>query len=104
MNVRNSAQHVILGTQQFRPMEFTNNIALNLDNCWGILRTLIDFFMRQPQGKYLMLKDPLQVRTNFAVVHSLFVLFLHNLNIINLLFSACGADLCLAGRYIRVNR
>lgn len=61
VNIRNSAQHVILGTQQFRPIEFVNTITLNLDNCFGILRAIIDFFMKQPQGKYLMLKDPLQV-------------------------------------------
>ncbi|KAI1730261.1 eukaryotic translation initiation factor 3 subunit 7 (eIF-3) domain-containing protein [Ditylenchus destructor] len=60
VNVRNSAQHVILGTQQVKPLDFANNITMNLDNCWGILRTIIDFFMKQPQGKYLMLKDPLQ--------------------------------------------
>uniref|UniRef100_A0A158P7M4 Eukaryotic translation initiation factor 3 subunit D n=1 Tax=Angiostrongylus cantonensis TaxID=6313 RepID=A0A158P7M4_ANGCA len=58
MSVRNSAQHVILGTQQLRPVEFAQNISMNLDNGWGILRCIIDSCMRQPQGKYLLMKDP----------------------------------------------
>ncbi|VDM57804.1 unnamed protein product [Angiostrongylus costaricensis] len=58
MSVRNSAQHVILGTQQLRPVEFAQNISMNLDNGWGILRCVIDSCMRQPQGKYLLMKDP----------------------------------------------
>ncbi|VDM38565.1 unnamed protein product [Toxocara canis] len=57
-NVRNSANHVILGTQQYKPTEFATNITLNLDNAWGILRCIIDHCMKQPPGKYLLLKDP----------------------------------------------
>jgi len=60
VNVRNSTQHEILGTQQYRPAECAQNITLNVENCWGILRAIIDYFMKQPQGKYLILKDPLQ--------------------------------------------
>uniref|UniRef100_A0A0N5AJ04 Eukaryotic translation initiation factor 3 subunit D n=1 Tax=Syphacia muris TaxID=451379 RepID=A0A0N5AJ04_9BILA len=57
-NVRNTMNHVILGTQQYRPSEFATNITLNLDNAWGILRCIIDNCMKQPPGKYLLLKDP----------------------------------------------
>jgi len=32
--------------------------ALNLDNAWGILRCVIDACMKQPPGKYLIMKDP----------------------------------------------
>ncbi|MFH4973501.1 hypothetical protein AB6A40_000210 [Gnathostoma spinigerum] len=58
LNVRNTANHVILGTQQYRPSEFAANITLNLDNAWGILRCIIDHCMEQPPGKYLLMKDP----------------------------------------------
>ncbi|CAJ0586650.1 unnamed protein product, partial [Mesorhabditis spiculigera] len=50
--------HVILGTQQLRPMEFAQNITLNFDNCWGILRVIIDNLMKRKPGKYLLMKDP----------------------------------------------
>ncbi|KAA3672436.1 translation initiation factor 3 subunit D, partial [Paragonimus westermani] len=58
VNPKDSSRHVILGTQQFRPQEFALQLNLNLDNAWGILRCVIDFFMKLPEGKYLMLKDP----------------------------------------------
>ncbi|KAI3420443.1 hypothetical protein GPALN_003740 [Globodera pallida] len=60
VNTRSSTQHVILGSQQFRPTESASNMNLNLDTCWGILRAIIDFFMERPPGKYLMMKDPYQ--------------------------------------------
>uniref|UniRef100_A0A914RRA4 Eukaryotic translation initiation factor 3 subunit p66 n=1 Tax=Parascaris equorum TaxID=6256 RepID=A0A914RRA4_PAREQ len=60
-NVFNSANHVILGTQQYKPTEFATNITLNLDNAWGILRCIVDHCMKQPPGKYLLFKDPNKV-------------------------------------------
>lgn len=52
---------MILGTQQFRPMEFANQINLSMDNAWGILRCIIDMCMKLPDGKYLIMKDPNKV-------------------------------------------
>lgn len=63
VNTRNSAQHVILHTRQYRPTEFAGNLSLSLDNCWGILYVIIDFLMKRENGKYLLLKDPAQVAT-----------------------------------------
>eukprot|EP00795_Rhopilema_esculentum_P008955 gene8955-16589_t len=58
-----SSKHVILGTQQFKPKEFADQIALNMDNGWGILRVIIDTCMKLPEGKYLILRDPNKVST-----------------------------------------
>ncbi|KAK8784871.1 hypothetical protein V5799_008764 [Amblyomma americanum] len=41
VHVRDSSKHAILGTQQFKPKEFADQINLNMDNAWGILRTPI---------------------------------------------------------------
>ena len=74
VNYLDSSKHAILGTQQFRPKEFATQIALNMDNAWGILRCIIDTCMKLPDGKYLILKDPLKVRQNTLLsrkVHSL---------------------------------
>ena len=60
--MRDSAKHVILGTQQFRPSEFAQQINLNMDNAWGIMRCIIDTCMKQKEGKYLIMKDPNKVR------------------------------------------
>ena len=61
--VRDSAKHVILGTQQFKPSEFANQINLNMDNSWGVLRCIIDTCMKLDEGKYLIMKDPNKVST-----------------------------------------
>ncbi|KAI1293573.1 Eukaryotic translation initiation factor 3 subunit D [Halotydeus destructor] len=58
IHVKDTSKHVILGTQQYKPREFADQINLNMDNAWGILRCIIDTCMRLPSGKYLLLKDP----------------------------------------------
>ena len=56
-----TARHVILETQQFKPNEFTNQINLNMENAWGILRCIVDICMKLDEGKYLIMKDPNKV-------------------------------------------
>ncbi|CAG2219637.1 EIF3D [Mytilus edulis] len=34
LSVRDTSKHIILGTQQFKPTEFANQINLNMDNAW----------------------------------------------------------------------
>uniref|UniRef100_A0A669B056 Eukaryotic translation initiation factor 3, subunit D n=1 Tax=Oreochromis niloticus TaxID=8128 RepID=A0A669B056_ORENI len=57
-HVKDSARHVILGTQQFKPNEFASQINLSMENAWGILRCVIDICLKLDEGKYLILKDP----------------------------------------------
>jgi len=57
-NVKDSSRHIILGTQQFKPIEFGQQINLSMDNAWGIVRCVIDIVMKQKDGKYLIVKDP----------------------------------------------
>ena len=57
--VRDSSRHVILGSQQFKPQDFANQINVNMDTCWGIIRCIIDLVMAQKDGKYLIVKDPI---------------------------------------------
>lgn len=59
-NMRATDKHVILGTQQFKPNEFAYQIALNMDNSWGIVRCIIDFIKKRPDGKYVLMKDPMK--------------------------------------------
>lgn len=55
---RDTSKHVILGTQQFKPTEFANQINLNMENAWGVLRCIVDTCMKLKEGKYLIMKDP----------------------------------------------
>lgn len=61
VHLRDSTKHAILGTQQYKPAEFAQQINLNMDNAWGILRCIIDMCMKLKQGKYLIMKDPNKV-------------------------------------------
>jgi len=56
--VKDSSRHVILGSQQFKPTDFANQINVSMDNCWGIIRCIIDLVRQQKEGKYLIVKDP----------------------------------------------
>ncbi|VDM01805.1 unnamed protein product [Schistocephalus solidus] len=58
VNPKDTSHHVILGVQDFRPGDFAQQINLNIDNSWGILRCIIDYFMKCEPGQYLMMKDP----------------------------------------------
>ena len=53
-----SSNHVILGTQQYKPTEFATQINLNMGNAWGIIRCIVDICLKQKNGKYLIMKDP----------------------------------------------
>ena len=61
MNVRATDKHAILGMQQFKPHEFGGQIALNMENAWGIVRCIIDFLNKQKDGKFIIMKDPNKV-------------------------------------------
>ena len=56
--VNNSFQHVILGTQSFKPKEFANQINLNLINIWGIIKMFCELLNKKEDGKYILMKDP----------------------------------------------
>jgi len=57
-HVRDSFNHVILGTQSYKPKEFATHINLNMNNAWGILKAIVDLCLQLEEGKYLLLKDP----------------------------------------------
>ena len=37
-NFKDASRHTILGIQNFKPQEFATQMALNIDNGWGIVR------------------------------------------------------------------
>ncbi|KAF8743189.1 Eukaryotic translation initiation factor 3 subunit D, partial [Rhizoctonia solani] len=57
-NPRDNARHVILSTATMRPTDFAGQLNINLANGWGIVRTVADLCMKQPDGKYVLIKDP----------------------------------------------
>ena len=62
-NPRETSRHVILSTQTVRPVDFAGQLNVSLSNGWGIVRTIADLCLAQPDGKYLLVKDPNKVHT-----------------------------------------
>jgi len=58
LSARDSTTHVILGTQVTKPKEFAAQINLSMDHCWGVVRAIVDMLLAQPEGRYLLVKDP----------------------------------------------
>ncbi|CAN0001357.1 unnamed protein product, partial [Sphacelaria rigidula] len=54
----NPFEHMILGTQSYKPREFATQITMSPNNMWGIIHMLVELFMKQEDGKYVMMKDP----------------------------------------------
>lgn len=55
---KDAAAHVILATQTHKPRDFATQINLNINNMWGILKTVVDICKALPDGSYLLVKDP----------------------------------------------
>lgn len=55
---RDTRHHVILGTQVCKPKDFAMQINLHMENCWGIVRAVIDLCLKLDEGKYLIVKEP----------------------------------------------
>ncbi|SNX82708.1 probable eukaryotic translation initiation factor 3 subunit 7 [Melanopsichium pennsylvanicum] len=57
-NPKDASRHTILGTSWLKPRELAGQMAVNLGNGWGIVRTIADLARKADQGKYVLLKDP----------------------------------------------
>uniref|UniRef100_A0A7S3RVC8 EIF3d n=1 Tax=Strombidinopsis acuminata TaxID=141414 RepID=A0A7S3RVC8_9SPIT len=57
-HVRDNSNHVVLGTQTYKPAEFARQINLNSNNAWGVLKSIVDLCLQLEEGRYLLLKDP----------------------------------------------
>ena len=51
---------MILGTQQFKPVEFGSQINLNMDNAWGVVRCILDIIMQQQVGNIIIVMNTLR--------------------------------------------
>ncbi|KAL8905440.1 MAG: hypothetical protein Q9207_002633 [Kuettlingeria erythrocarpa] len=56
---KSNDRHVILGVVGYDPRKFAEQMNLNLNNGWGIVRTIIDMIRgMNKDGKYVLVKDP----------------------------------------------
>lgn len=57
VNPKDAQRHAILATGTYKAREIASQMNLNLSNGWGIVRTIIDVCLKQPDGVYLLIKD-----------------------------------------------
>ncbi|OAL74666.1 translation initiation factor eIF3 [Trichophyton violaceum] len=66
-NPRSASAHIILGVMGYKPREFAGQMNLNINNGWGIVRTIVDLIRshdNEEEGdeetvkKYILVKDP----------------------------------------------
>ncbi|EEC47453.1 predicted protein, partial [Phaeodactylum tricornutum CCAP 1055/1] len=57
-NPKNALEHVILGTQFYRPKDFATQITLNEGQMWSTFRMFVNMVQKQPEGKYVLMRDP----------------------------------------------
>eukprot|EP00584_Thalassiosira_punctigera_P006325 CAMPEP_0172529806 /NCGR_PEP_ID=MMETSP1067-20121228/3784_1 /TAXON_ID=265564 ORGANISM="Thalassiosira punctigera, Strain Tpunct2005C2" /NCGR_SAMPLE_ID=MMETSP1067 /ASSEMBLY_ACC=CAM_ASM_000444 /LENGTH=660 /DNA_ID=CAMNT_0013313931 /DNA_START=45 /DNA_END=2027 /DNA_ORIENTATION=- len=55
---KNAYEHVVLATQTYRPMDFAAQITLNQGTMWGHMRLFIKLLENEPEGKYVIMRDP----------------------------------------------
>jgi len=58
---------VILACQDYKPREFATQINLNPKNMWATLKHFILLLRKQPDGKYVILRD---TEKNAVLVYS----------------------------------
>eukprot|EP00038_Savillea_parva_P028741 m.66767 g.66767 ORF g.66767 m.66767 type:complete len:569 (+) comp8385_c0_seq2:58-1764(+) len=58
VNPMDNEHHTVMGTQVFKPSEFATQINLSMQNCWGILKQLIELIKKYDAGKFVLIKDP----------------------------------------------
>lgn len=56
----NANDHVILATQSFEPKALAQQIALNVNTMWGIVKMICELLLAETvaDGKFVLLKDP----------------------------------------------
>lgn len=52
--------HLILSIQSYKTDDLGIQIGLKPENAWGIIRSIIDLLMQKSDGRYVLLKDPMQ--------------------------------------------
>ena len=52
--------HNLFYVDSFRTNEFPNELNLNVHNCWGIFKTVLDTLKLKDDGNYILVKDPVR--------------------------------------------
>lgn len=62
--------HTILGTQFCKPLEFAQQVNVDMTQCWGVVKSLVDIFLNMDDGRFVILKDPNQPKVRIYQLSS----------------------------------
>ncbi|SCN61785.1 eukaryotic translation initiation factor 3 subunit D, putative [Plasmodium chabaudi adami] len=68
-NANDYENHNILSIQSHKTKDLSTQIGLKYENIWGILKFIIDNISDRPDGKYVILKDPLKSLLRLYCTH-----------------------------------
>eukprot|EP00042_Codosiga_hollandica_P041054 m.362714 g.362714 ORF g.362714 m.362714 type:complete len:530 (+) comp56019_c0_seq5:12-1601(+) len=60
VSAQDNQKHSILGTTVQKPAQLAQQISLDINVCWGVLRQIVDALMKREEGEYVLLKDPMK--------------------------------------------
>lgn len=63
-SARESKAHAVLGVQRYKAMDLAQQLNLEAGRMWGTLRRLSEAVLEMPDGKYLLIKEPNEVRVS----------------------------------------
>merc|ERR1712050_65930 len=65
-NVKDDKSHLLVNMESYTPQELAIQAGLNTDNCWGILKNIIDVLKNQKKdGAYYIVRNPNEKELNF---------------------------------------
>lgn len=83
---RDYMHHSIVGVQNYKPRDFAAQMNVSLNNGWGIVRTIADLVLKQPEGKYVLVKDPNAVSLPHISLPVVPVLTIHRVSSVSTAF------------------
>lgn len=65
-NVKDDKSHILVNMESYAPDELAIQAGLNMDNCWGILKSIIDVLKNaKKDGTYYIVRNPNEKELNF---------------------------------------
>jgi translation initiation factor 3 subunit D len=55
---KDNHNHILLCTQMQKPRDLAAQLSINMNNCWAIVKAIIDLCFKLNKDKYVLMKDP----------------------------------------------
>merc|ERR1712071_447247 len=62
--VTDNSSHLMVNMESITPEELATQAGLNIDNCWGVFRSIINALKDRPEGQYYIIRNPNEKELN----------------------------------------